>query len=79
LYSLLLNLPKLILTPSIGIPIQNESGAQFICDVENNFKISSSDICLWLIREYLIYNEDGLKNMGVKYQFINIYIFKYLI
>ena len=65
MYLLLLNLPKLTLSDNIGIPIQNESGVQFIYDVESNFKISSSDLCLWLIREYLIYNEDGLKNMGV--------------
>jgi len=72
LYLLLLNLPKLTLSDNIGIPIQNESGVQFIYDVESNFKISSSDLCLWLIREYLIYNEDGLKNMGVSINCIYI-------
>ena len=58
----------------MGIQSQNESRIQFICDVENNFKIELTDLSLWFIREYLIYNEDGLKNMSVS-NYINELLF----
>ncbi|ORX46401.1 hypothetical protein BCR36DRAFT_585219 [Piromyces finnis] len=65
LYSILLNPPKLVDSDELGIQSQNESRIQFICDIENNLKIELTDFSLWLIREYLIYNEDGLKNMNL--------------
>ena len=70
LYSFITNLPKIVSSNEIKAQnIQNESEIQFLCDVENNFKIALAELSLWFIRDYLIYNEDGLKNMGVNLKY----------